>query len=118
MTMEINDLIMLIGAMGGLEGAKWIVRSIRHWQSDRRKEDAAADSLVDENHRRRIDWMEKRVEEKDKKIDALYDELRQEQSRSLKLLSDCHKCELEAMRGKMMRCEMPGCADRRPASGY
>ena len=56
MTMEINDLIMLIGAMGGLEGAKWIVRSIRHWRSDRRKEDAAADSLVDENHRRRIDW--------------------------------------------------------------
>ena len=81
--MELNDWLAIIGAFGGLEAVRWGVTFWVNRKTNARKEDASADSMEDENERKQVDWLEERIAQRDAKIDALYVELRNEQSDKL-----------------------------------
>lgn len=116
--MVLNDWIVLITALGGIEGIKQLIKLWMSRKTDARKEDAAADSMENENERKQVDWLEKRLSERDSKIDALYIELRQEQTDKIKVIHEKHEVELQLKEAEMKRCDVRGCANRQPPSGY
>ncbi len=89
--MELNDWLAIIGAFGGLEAVRWGVTFWVNRKTNARKEDASADSMEDENERKQVDWLEERIAQRDAKIDALYVELRNEQSDKLAWIHKCHE---------------------------
>ena len=116
--MELNEWLALIGALGGLEAIKWIVNFYVNRKTNARKEDATADSMEDENERKQVDWLEKRLAERDAKIDAIYVELRQEQAEKLQFIYDKHELELKLKEAEIKKCDVRGCNNRQPPSDY
>lgn len=116
--MELNDWLTILGALGGLEAIKWMVNFYVNRKTDARKEDASADSMEDENERKQVDWLEKRLAERDAKIDAIYVELRQEQAAHLDEIHKRHETELKLKESDMKRCEVRKCLEREPQTGY
>lgn len=113
--MDINSIVVILGAIGGLEGIKQFLRWWNNRRNEARKSDAEADALVDENNRKSIEWLERRIEQRDAKIDGLYAELRKEQAEKLELLHKHHQLEIEHT---LKRCEKKNCGHREPPSGY
>ena len=105
--MGINELLALIGALGGLEAIKWVVNFYVNRKKNARKEDAAADAAENENERKQIAWLEERIAQRDAKIDALYIELRHEQQAKLEEIHKRHGIELQLKDAEYNRCEMP-----------
>lgn len=116
--MELNDWLTILGTLGGLEAIKWMVNFYVNRKTDARKEDASADSMEDENERKQVDWLEKRLAERDAKIDAIYVELRQEQAAHLDEIHKRHETELKLKESDMKRCEVRKCLEREPQTGY
>lgn len=116
--MELNEWLALIGALGGLEAIKWVVNFYVNRKTNARKEDAAADSMENENERKQVDWLEKRLAERDAKIDAIYVELRQEQSAHLDDIHKKHELELKLKEAEIKKCDVRGCMNRQPPSDY
>ena len=116
--MELNDWITILGTLGGLEAIKWMVNFYVNRKTDARKEDATADSMEDENERKQVDWLEKRLAERDAKIDTIYVELRQEQAAHLDEIHKRHETELKLKESDMKRCEVRKCLEREPQTGY
>lgn len=52
-------------------------------KTDARKEEADVSSLEEENRRKKVDWLEDRLTQRDEKIDGLYIELRKEQEEKI-----------------------------------
>lgn len=69
--MQITTILAFITAMGGLEAVKWMVRYISCRKTDARKEEADVSSLEEENRRKKVDWLEDRLAQRDEKIDGL-----------------------------------------------
>lgn len=121
--MEVSDVVMIIGAVGGLAGLKEFIAWWRTRRSAVRKEDAAADKAVEDNFRKQIDWMEARLTERDKKIDAIYIEFRDEQKKNLELREEKQQLELELKQQihqlelelAIYRCEKLSCDAREPS---
>ena len=105
--MGINELLALIGALGGLEAIKWVVNFYVNRKTNARKEDAAADAAENENERKQIAWLEERIAQRDANIDALYIELRHEQQAKLEEIHKRHGIELQLKDAEYNRCEMP-----------
>lgn len=105
MNVEFADIVTIIGTMGGIEGIKWIIRAWVNRKTDARKEDAAADALEIDNVKNQIDWLEERITQRDLKIDALYIELRQEQSAKLEEIHKRHEAELALKDADHNRCD-------------
>ena len=116
--MELNEWLALISALGGLEAIKWIVNFYVNRKTNARKEDATADSMEDENERKQVNWLEKRLAERDAKIDAIYVELRQEQAEKLQFIYDKHELELKLKEAEIKKCDVRGCSNRQPPSDY
>lgn len=116
--MQINDWMLLVTAMGGIEGVKQLVKWWMNRKTELRKEDASADSMEDENERKQVQWLEDRIAQRDLKIDALYAELRQEQASHLDEIHKRHEVELKLKESEMKRCEVRKCLDREPQTGY
>lgn len=116
--MELNEWLALIGALGGLEAIKWVANFYVNRKTNARKEDAAADSMENENERKQVDWLEKRLAERDAKIDAIYVELRQEQSAHLDDIHKKHELELKLKEAEIKKCDVRGCMNRQPPSDY
>ena len=70
--MQITTILAFITAMGGLEAVKWIVRYISCRKTDARKEEASVCNLEEENRRKKVDWLEDGLTQRDEKIDGLY----------------------------------------------
>ena len=105
--MELNDWLAIIGAFGGLEAVRWGVTFWVNRKTNARKEDASADSMEDENERKQVVWLEERIAQRDAKIDALYVELRNEQSDKLAWIHKCHELELQLKDAEHNRCDRP-----------
>lgn len=116
--MGFNDWLALIGALGGLEAIKWIVNFYVNRKTNARKEDAAADAAENENERKQVAWLEERIAQRDAKIDAIYVELRQEQSEKLQFIHDKHELELKLKEAEIKKCDVRGCNNRQPPSDY
>lgn len=105
--MGINELLALIGALGGIKAIEWVVNFFVNRKTNARKEDAAADAAENENERKQIAWLEERIAQRDAKIDALYIELRHEQQAKLEEIHKRHGIELQLKDAEYNRCEMP-----------
>lgn len=116
--MELNEWLAVVGAFGGLEAIKWTANFFVNRKTNARKEDASADSMENENERKQVDWLEKRLAERDTKIDAIYAELRQEQSAHLDDIHKKHELELKLKEAEIKKCDVRGCANRQPPSDY
>lgn len=112
--MEITDIMTLVGAAGGMQG---IVEIAKRWHSRRmemRKEEADITAVENQNRRQQIDWLEKRLAERDAKIDSLYAELRQEQTRRIDEIHQRHEVELRLTEAETRKCLVRGCPSRIP----
>lgn len=69
--MQITTILASITAMGGLEAVKWLVRYITCRKTDARKEEASVNSMEEENRRKKVDWLEERLTQRDER-DMLY----------------------------------------------
>lgn len=116
--MGINEWLALIGALGGLEAVKWVVNFYVNRRTNARKEDASADAMENENERKQVAWLEERIAQRDAKIDAIYVELRQEQSAHLDDIHKKHELELKLKEAEIKKCDVRGCMNRQPPSDY
>ena len=124
--MQITTILAFITAMGGLEAVKWLVRYITCRKTDARKEEASVNSmeeasvcnLEEENRRKKVDWLEERLTQRDEKIDGLYIELRKEQEEKIDWIHKCHEVELIQKESEVKKCEIRGCVKRMPPSDY
>ena len=107
--MELNDLLALIGALGGFKAIEWVVTFLVNRKTNARKEDASADSLEDENERKQVNWLEERLAQRDAKIDTIYVELRQSQQAHLEEVHKLHELELKLKESEARRCDVRGC---------
>lgn len=116
--MTTADIVTLIAAVGGAQG---IVELLRYWRSRRlneRRDTATVQATEDENRRRQVTWLEERLAERDKKIDAIYSELRAEQAKCLEEVHLRHEVELRLKETEVRKCLVHGCKDRQPPSDY
>ena len=104
----------MLGALGGYE----IIKVIANRKTDKRKESATASSMEGDNNRTNIDWLEKRLVERDTKIDAVYGELRKEQTKLLEEVHKRYEVELKLQAMETKRCDVRGCKGRIPPSDY
>lgn len=116
--MQLTDLITLIGCIGGLQG---VIELLKWWRGRKvsdRQNVAAVVATENENERKQVSWLEARLAERDKKIDALYAELRAEQAARLEEVHRRHEVELALTEAEVKKCQKRGCADRIPPSDY
>lgn len=106
MNIELTDILTIVTTLGGIEAFKWGVTAWRNRKTDARKEDAAADEMEINNTKNQITWLEDRITQRDLKIDALYVELRQEQSAKLEEIHKRHETELALKDAEHSRCDM------------
>ena len=108
----------MTGAVGGLHG----LLELAKWWHGRKIKDrldvADVESKETENRRRQIEWLEKRIAERDAKIDGLYAELRLEQKAKLEEVHRRHEIELELAEANVKKCHKRGCPDRQSPSDY
>lgn len=107
----------LVGAAGGMQG---VVEIVKRWHSRRmeaRKEEADVSAMENQNRRQQIDWLEKRLTERDAKIDAIYAELRQEQMRRIDEIHQRHQVELRLTEAEARKCLVHDCKSRIPPEG-
>ena len=70
------------------------------------------------NRRKKVDWLEDRLAQRDEKIDGLYIELRKEQEEKIDWIHKCHEVELAQKESEVKKCEIRGCVKRIPPSEY
>lgn len=120
--MEINDLMAIAGTvMGAVGGAEGIVMLVKWWfsrKAAKRQDEASAEAAENKNNRDQVDWLEKRVEARDSKIDSLYMELRNEQNKHVETIHLLHETELKLQEAEYKKCLKHGCAGRIPPSDY
>lgn len=124
--MEMNDLIMIIGALGGFETIKWILRSIHNRKNITRQNQAQADhdvfvvlKEINESLSAQLAAKEKRFQDQIEYTRAIQDKLDDEKALSSQKDLDFIKAksELEIELFKK-RCEVKKCPKREPENGY
>ena len=114
----INEMATIVTAIGGFELIKWVVMWIATRKSTQKKVREEAEALQIGNEQRRVDWLEKRICERDAKIDSLYIELRAEQQNRLEEIFKRHEVELKFRESEVKRCDVRKCSNRKPPSDY
>lgn len=137
--MELNDWVILITALGGIEG----IKSLLKWWLNRRHETkreaaiavkAEADASKAEADARKAradtissyaaEWKElyekkeKKVIEQDAKIDQLYAEKNEDRLRIRELMEKNTALEIEKLKLEVRRCDVKNCEKRQPPSDY
>ena len=116
--MDITSTLTIVGALGGLQGLIELFKWWRKRKVQDRHDEADVVAIENENDRKQIDWLEKRLAERDAKIDRLYEELRQEQKAKLDEIHLRHETELRLAEAEVKKCHKRGCSDRVPPSDY
>ena len=123
--MELNDWVILITALGGIEGVKQLLKWFFNRRYEQRREDASADRAEDENIKSyAAEWKElyekkeKKVTELDAKIDQLYAEKNEDRIRIRELMQKNQELELKNQSLDILKCKKRGCPDREPPSDY
>lgn len=111
-------MVTLVSALGGLEALKWLAGFWMNRRTEARKQVAVADSMVEENNRKQVDWLERRVMDREERLDALNEELRRLQEEKMDWMRRYHELELAEKLAAIKRCDIRGCAKRVPPSDY
>ena len=72
------------------------------------------ESAENENERNQVAWLEERIAQRDAKIDAIYVELREEQSAHLEDIHKRYVAELQLKEAELSRCDLWECLKRIP----
>lgn len=116
--MTLSDILTLVGAVGGIQG---LIELAKWWYGRKlqlRHDAADIEATENENGRKQVDWLEKRLAERDAKIDRIYAELRNEQKARLDEIHLRHETELKFAEAEVKKCNRRGCGDRIPPSDY
>lgn len=116
--MEITDLFATLATVGGING---LIEGFRWWRgrkTEARRASAEVAAAESGNVRAQVDWLEKRLAERDAKIDRIYEELRAEQSAHLQDIYKLHETEIKLAESEVKKCHKRGCKDRIPPSDY
>lgn len=116
--METADILTIIGSIGGVQG---FIELVKWWHGRKvrdRQEIATVEAAEEENNRRQVDWLEKRLAERDAKLDHIDEELRAEQNARLEEIHRRHELELKLTEMEVKKCLRHGCKDRQPPSDY
>ena len=116
--MGASEITTMVTAIGGFELIKWVVMWIATRKSTQKKANEEAEAIEIGNEQRRVDWLEKRICERDSKIDSLYIELRAEQQNRLEEIFKRHEVELKLRESEVKRCDVRKCSNRKPLSDY
>ena len=137
--MELNDWVILITALGGIEGIKGLLKWWLNRRSESKKEAAMATKAEADASKAEADaskakadtissyaaeWKElyekkeKKVIELDAKIDQLYLEKNEDRQRIRELMEKNAALEVDNIKLESRRCDIKGCAKRQPPSGF
>lgn len=116
--METADILTIIGGIGGIQGFIELVKWWRGRKVHDRQDVADVVAIENENERKQVSWLEARLAERDKKIDAIYAELRAEQTARLEEVHRRHEVELKLAEAEVKKCHKRGCTERIPPSDY
>lgn len=108
--MDWGTIITFITLFGGIETVKWLLNR----KTEKRKEAASVKAAELSNEEKRVDWLERRINERDKKVDALYTELRTEQIEKIEWINKYHDMERKYYTAENKKCLKRGCVDRIP----
>ena len=103
--MTSSDILAFISALGGMEAIKWGLNWLVNRKTEARRSEAGVNSLENENQR-------------DTRIDALYNELHKEQTEKQEWINRCHEAEITCKELEAKRCFIRGCPNRQPPSEY
>ena len=104
-------ILSIIGAIGGWEAVRYLINR----KSNKRKEEAEADSAEFNVLRDTMVFLQEQLNEKEQRFAEQTSILRNTQSEVLDLTKNKGELELELQR---YRCVVPKCASRQPQNGY
>ena len=104
-------ILSIIGAIGGWEAVRYLINR----KSNKRKEEAEADSVEFAVLRDTMVFLQEQLNEKEQRFAEQTSILRNTQSEVLDLTKNKGELELELQR---YRCVVPKCASRQPQNGY
>lgn len=111
-TVSVIEIVAaIIGTMGGWEAIKYLLNR----KTNKRKEEAEADSVEFGVLRDSMEFLQNQLKEKEERFVNQTDRLRKLQDDYFELLKEKQRIELELQR---FRCVRPKCAQREPQNGY
>lgn len=113
--MGLNDWVILITALGGIEGIKQLVKFWMSRKTNARIEDARADVEEFKALREYNEFLQKQLSEKEERFVEQTGRLRAVQDELFSLKEENSNLKLELA---MKRCEKRKCGDRIPQNGY
>lgn len=124
--MDVNELVILISALGGIEGIKWAIRAWVNRKTDARKEDATADRAeIDNATSVALEWKglyekkESKVNELNGKIDRLYVQIEEGRERNRQIQAENFQLQLRVQALEFIKCNKAlTCIDRDPPNEY
>lgn len=118
MNLDWNILLNSLSSAGWLVAAASLYRQICYRKLFRRQEQLKTEreegTVVQESY----NWAKSRLEEKDQKIDELYDERHKLWDEILNKNAEITELKLKNQKLTYERCEIRGCARRQPPSEY
>ena len=115
MGVDLNTILAIIGAMGGIEGIKWGIRAWANRKTNARIADAQADVEEFKALREYSEFLQKQLSEKEERFVEQTGRLRQVQDELFTLKESYSDVKIELA---LKRCEKKKCGDREPQNGY
>lgn len=113
--MDLDTILTIIGAMGGIEGIKWGLRAWLNRKTDARIADAHADAEEFKALREYNEFLQKQLSDKEERFVEQTGRLRKVQDELFALKESYSDVKLELA---LKRCEKKKCGDREPQNGY
>ena len=113
--MGMNDWVMLVTALGGIEGIKQLIKWWMSRTTNARIEDAHADVEEFKALREYNEFLQKQLSVKEQRFVEQTDRLRKVQDELFTLKEANSDLKLELA---LKRCERKKCGDREPQNGY
>lgn len=113
--MTVNDWVILITALGGIEGIKQFLKWWMSRRTNARIEDAHADVEEFKALREYNEFLQKQLTEKEERFVEQTGRLRSVQDELFKAKEDISKLSIELA---LKRCEKKKCGQREPPNGY
>ena len=115
MGVDLNTILAIIGAMGGIEGIKWGIRAWANRKTNARIADAQADVEEFKALREYNEFAQNQLSEKEERFVEQTGRLRQVQDELFTLKESYSDVKIELA---LKRCEKKKCGDREPQNGY
>lgn len=110
--MNIGDIVqVIISNLGGMMGVAGFMLFFRETKRLKKAEAAKGEWDMWE---KQLDRAEKQIDTRNQKVDSLYVELRQEQSRNLELMQENNDLKQKLKLLEIYRCEVRKCLNRQP----